>query len=52
MKHVKSELGYYQYRCSFCDIKANDPCRLIHHYVTTHGVPYEWLESNECSANN
>ena len=52
MKHVKSELGYYQYRCSFCDIKANDPRRLIHHYATTHGVPSEWLESNECSANN
>ena len=25
MKHVISELGYYQYRCSFCDVKANDP---------------------------
>ena len=52
MKHVISELGYYQFRCSFCDIKANDPRRLIHHYATTHGVPSEWLESNESSANN
>ena len=45
-KHVKSELGYFTFRCSFCDVKSNDPRTLIKHYASTHGVPTKWLESD------
>ena len=46
VRHVKIELGYYMYRCSFCDKKSNNSCTLINHYVSTHGIPSNWLESN------
>ena len=46
IKHIKTELGCYMYRCSFCDFKANDPRIVINHYAATHGIPREWLKSN------
>ena len=52
IRHVKTELGYYRFRCSFCDEKSNDPRTLINHYASTHGVPSDWLESNKSSTNN
>ena len=45
-RHVKVELGYYIFRCSFCDEKSNDPRTLINHYASIHGVPSNWLETN------
>ena len=45
-QHIKIELGYYMYRCSFCDEKSNDLCTLGNHYASTHGIPANWLESN------
>lgn len=44
-RHVKVELGYYIFRCSFCDEKSNDPCTLINHYASTHGIPNKWLSN-------
>ena len=44
--HVKAELGYCIFRCSFCEEKSNDPRTLIQHYASTHGIPSNWLESN------
>ena len=46
VRHIKIELGYYMYRCSFCDEKSNDPRTLVNHYASTHGIPSNWLESN------
>ena len=46
IKHVKTEIGYYTFRCSFCDVKSNDPRTLITHYATTHGIPSKWLKSD------
>ena len=45
-RHVKVELGYYIFRCSFCDEKSNDPQTLINHYASIHGVPSNWIETN------
>ena len=45
-RHVKVELGYYIFKCSFCDEKSNDPRTLINHYASIHGVPSNWLETN------
>ena len=36
---MKVELGYYMFRCSFCDEKSNDPRIFINHYASIHGVP-------------
>ena len=44
-RHVKVELGYYIFRCSFCDEKSNDPRTLINHYASTHGIPTKWLSN-------
>ena len=44
--HVKVELGYNIFRCSFCDEKSNDPRTLINHYALIHGVQSSWLETN------
>ena len=46
VRHIKIELGYYMYRCSFCDEKSNDPHTLVNHYASTHGIPSNWLETN------
>ena len=46
IRHVKTELGYYRYRCSFCDEISNDPRTLVKHYASTHGIPSNWLQSN------
>ena len=46
VRHIKIELGYYMFRCSFCDDKSNNSCTLINHYASTHGIPSTWLKSN------
>ena len=46
VRHVKIELGYCLFRCSFCDERSNDPRTLVNHYTSTHGIPSNWLESN------
>ena len=45
-RHVKKELGYFAFRCSFCDEKSNDHRTIIKHYASSHGIPTNWLESN------
>ena len=46
IQHIKKELCYYIFRCSFCYKKLNDPHTLIIRYASTHGIPSNWLESN------
>ena len=45
-RHVITELGYYKFRCSFCDEMSNHVSSIIVHYATTHGIPTNWLQSN------
>ena len=42
IRHIKAEIGYYTFRCTFCDEKSNDPHTLINHYALTHGIPSNW----------
>ena len=45
MRHVKAELGYQEFRCSFCDEKSNGPRIIVKHYASTHGIPTNWVKS-------
>ena len=44
-RHVKTELGYCDYRCSFCNVVSNTPRIIYNHYAMSHGVPQQWITS-------
>ena len=42
-RHTKIEMGYHEYRCSFCNYLSNSTNCVYHHYVTRHGIPKDWI---------
>ena len=46
IRHLTAELGYFKYKCSFCDEKANDNRTIINHYTLQHDIPSSWIENN------
>ena len=44
-RHVRIHLGYSLYRCSFCSFISNNPNSVYSHYTTRHGIPKEWIFS-------
>ena len=44
-RHVKTELGYFNVRCSLCDEKSNDYRTIVNHYASQHGIPTSWVQS-------
>ena len=44
-RHTKIEMGYQDYRCSFCNYLSNTTYAIYHHYVSTHGIPKDWITS-------
>ena len=47
IRHVRIELGYKENRCSFCNFMANSTSPIYKHYATHHGIPKEWILSQE-----
>ena len=47
IRHVRIELGYKENRCSFCNFMANSTSPIYKHYATYHGIPKEWILSQE-----
>ena len=47
IRHVRIELGYKENRCSFCNFMANSTLPIYRHYATNHGIPKEWIISQE-----
>ena len=43
--HTTIEMGYYDYRCSFCNYLSNTTVSIYHHYATRHGIPKDWVTS-------
>ena len=48
-RHTKIEMGYHEYRCSFCNYLSNTTTCIYHHYVGRHGIPREWITSENLS---
>ena len=46
-RHVRTHLGYSVYRCSFCNFISNNLTSIHLHYISTHGIPKKWIDSNE-----
>ena len=47
LRHARIELGYKENRCSFCNFMANGTSPIYKHYATNHGIPKEWIFSQE-----
>ena len=43
--HTKIEMGYYDYRCSFCNYLSNTTVCIYQHYASRHGIPKDWVTS-------
>ena len=48
-RHVKIEMGYNIYRCTFCNYKANCNISIYKHYPSKHGLPKQWVSSLQLS---
>ena len=44
-RHIKIEMGYHEYRCSFCNYLSNTINAIYQHYVSRHGIPKDWITS-------
>ena len=42
-RHTKIEMGYHEYRCSFCNYLSNSTNCIYQHYVSRHGIPKDWI---------
>ena len=48
-RHARIEMGYHEYRCSFCNYLSNTTICIDQHYVNRHGVPRKWITSENLS---
>ena len=44
-RHIRCELGYDNYRCTFCNYTACNNKNVIKHYARQHGIPRKWVLS-------
>ena len=51
-RHVRIEMGYHDYRCSFCNFLSNTTANVTYHYATRHGIPKDWVTSQNLSMFN
>ena len=51
-RHIKAELGYHHYQCTFCNYTSMKNSCVFNHYASQHGIPKKWVSSVQLSDNS